>query len=59
VSAGEWVLVLFVLTLYGALALVLFAANHHGRSLRAWYRREPVDLDRADGVTRPEPRWQP
>jgi hypothetical protein len=58
-SAGEVVLAAAVLALYAALALVLFAANHHGRTVRSWYHRPPVDLDQADGVTRPERRWQP
>lgn len=51
-SAGEIALVALVLALYGALALVLFAANHYGRTLHAWYHRRPVDLDELDRRTR-------
>lgn len=51
-TAGEVALVVAVLALYGALALVLFAANHYGRTLSAWYHRRPVDLDALDGCGR-------
>jgi hypothetical protein len=63
-SAGEWLLVAFVVALYGALALALFAANHYRNNrsrrfwgrVRAWYARPGIDLDQLDGLRRPHRR---